>query len=173
MKTGKKAPKAGVPCPIEAITARCVEEGECLLWQGHMGNGSPQVYVNDRYWQCRRVVFEAMRGPIPAGRSPVMKCRSPACLNHDHMALMTPAQIGALAAKEGKFATPERRARIALARRNASEKLDSQKVAEILACDTAREAAQLHGIHKSMAARIRRGEAWAPVAGASVFTFRP
>lgn len=176
------------------ILAKCepAEGRECLDWTGRIYNGSPQFFAVPRsikpprqlsedqarrrrkaskYVMCRRIVFEYLRGPLE-GKSPVMKCRNALCLNHNHMVLMTTQQVAQLASSEGRFSTPERRAAITAAKRR-DGKLNPEKAADIRACATAAEAAIKHGIHKSMAARIRRGEAWAEVRGASVFTFRP
>lgn len=164
---------SGVPTAAEVLL-RTTEFGECLLWGGHMANGSPQAYGAGRYHQIRRIVYVEAKGPIPADKRPVMKCREPGCLNVEHMKLMTLKQIGALAASEGKFSSPQRRAAVALGKRKApSAKLDADKVADIVAARTGKEAAAKHGIHKSMACRIRAGQAWAEIGGASAFTFRP
>lgn len=67
-------------------------------------------------------------------------------------------------------APPQRRLAITKARRRTAPKLDEAKVAAIRAAPTGKAAAEAHGIHLSMASRIRRGEAWRPLAaGASVF----
>lgn len=159
---------------LDQIMARCTaEEGDCLMWSGPMVNGSPQIVVDRRYRQARRIVFECANGPIPDGKHPVMKCRNARCLNAEHMRALTTKQIGQLASKEGKFSSPSRRAAIALAKRAKSKKLDAARVEDIKAARTAREAAEKHNIHQSLAARIRRGEAWAELKAASVFTFRP
>lgn len=166
-----------IPTAAE-LQERCTPEGNCLLWDGALCNGSPQVYATairgakGRTYQCRRIIFEAMHGPLEPGKYPVMTCRDRRCLNHEHMEAMTVKQIQQLASAEGKFSTPSRRAAISAARRK-NGKLNHEKVQAILAARTATEAAAAHGIHRSMAARIRRGEAWAEVRGASAFTYRP
>ena len=30
---------------LESLHARCVEEGDCLIWQGYSANNTPQVYM--------------------------------------------------------------------------------------------------------------------------------
>lgn len=158
---------------FQKIMARCTEDGDCLMWGGPMANGSPQIVVDQRYRQARRIVYEHAKGEIKDGTHPVMTCRNAKCLNPDHMRALTTKQIGQLASKEGKFRSPSRRAAIALGKRAKSKKLDAARVKDIKAARTAREAAAKHNIHQSLAARIRRGEAWAEVRAASVFTFRP
>lgn len=148
------------------------DEGGCVLWRGPLANGCPQVFVDGRYLMVRRVVYECQRGPIKRGLYPVMKCRDQRCVAAAHIRLMTPSQIGQLAHAEGRIDSPQRRAAIALGRRRNSQ-VTAEMAAGIRACRTATEAAQKYPISKSGAARIRRGDAWAEVRGASVFTHRP
>lgn len=166
--------KLSYTVPLELILSRCEEDGECLCWTGPMNNGSPQVILKRRHRQARRIVYEHTRGPLPSGRYPVMKCRNDRCLNGEHMTALTTAQIGRLAASEGKFATPERRLAIAAGRR-AVGKLNIEKARAIRESDEpCHVLAARYGIHRSMAARIKRGDAWQETAAnASVFNFRP
>lgn len=150
------------------IVARCVEYGECLLWQGHIGNGVPQVFIGNTYRMVRRVVWEAAHGPIPVGRVAVCKCRERACVRLEHVQLMTTAQVARLAAREGKFSTPQRRARIALGQRRRS-RLTPEIIAQVRAAENGAAIARELGICKSTVSKIRRGESWGVVAGVSVF----
>ena len=160
---------------LQKILLRCDEYGDCMLWTGPIGNGSPQVFIDGKYKQARRLVFELEKGfAPPQGLSPVMTCRNAACLTHNHMRLMTVAQIAQLASSEGKFRSPQRRAAITKGVRRVAKKLDLDKANAIREAPSAAEAARMFGVHKSMASRIRRGEAWATVTGASVFSnWRP
>ena len=165
---------------VAKIMDRCVEIGGCLEWTGVFCNHSPQIHISYTdvsgkrrkvYKMCRRIVFEHGRGPIGSGLHPVMTCRNAKCLSLGHMVLKTTKAIACLAAKEGKFSTPHRRAVITAARRKRA-KLSPEAAADIRACDTGRQAAAKWGIHQSMACRIRRGSAWKTDIGASVFTYR-
>lgn len=161
---------------VQKILLQCErdEDSGCLIWSGRMSNGCPKICgprpgaeIGDL--MCRRVIWEATSGEAPKqGKRIIMTCRDKHCLEFAHMAARTNKQIALLAAKEGKFSSIERRVRIAAGRRRNS-KLDYDKVADIRACSTAAEAARKHGINKTMASKIRRGESWAPLPGASIF----
>lgn len=157
---------------LHALIDNCTEYGNCWLWNGLMANGSPQVRIDRRYQRGRRLMYAEVVETIPEDQRPVMRCREARCLNADHMELMTIKQIAQLASREGKFSTPARRASISRGKRaSSSAKLTPEKAAGVRACRTAAEAATTYGIHKSMASRIRRGEAW--VMGALIETCTP
>jgi hypothetical protein len=161
---------------LDSILARCDEFGDCLRWTGPMCNGSPQVFTGrkngNRYIQARRVVHEHSAGKaIRSDCRPIMKCRDPKCLKFDHMVLLNLKQIGALAAKEGKFSSPQRRAAITAGRRASAPKLDMQKAREIFHSEESGPVlAERYDIHRSLVCRIKRGLAWATgTANSSVF----
>lgn len=149
---------------LASVMARCKPFGNCLLWQGPMACGSPQVSNGSgKYIQARRFVYEQNAGaPIRAGLSPVMKCRNPRCLVYWHMELMTPKQIGARAADDGKFSSVKRRAAIASGRRREqNRKINIEIARAIRASDEPGPVlAARYGIHRTLVSRIRRGEAW-------------
>lgn len=151
------------PITVKNLYARCRREGDCLVWTGPMSGTVPQVYMGERkYVSCRRCVIEGSGDTVAPGLFPVNWCRTPGCIKRQHLTLMTTAEIGQLASREGKFSTPERAMAITLGRRKSGRrmKLDLDKVADIKACPTAVAAAAKHRIDKSMAARIRKGDAW-------------
>ncbi len=152
---------------LDTILARTVEEGDCLLWQGRISNGSPVAYLDGAYRTVRRVVWEAAKGPIKPGLHPSCRCREPACVRLEHIRLLTIQQIAQLAAREGKFSSLHRRAKVAAAARKRS-RLTPEQVERIRLADSATAIARELGIAKSTASKIRRGESWRPI-GASVF----
>lgn len=152
---------------LDTILARTVEEGDCLLWQGRISNGSPVLYLDGAYRTVRRLVWEAANGPIKPGLHPSCRCREPACVRLEHIRLLTIKQIAQLAAREGRFSSLTRRASLAAAARKRS-RLTPEQVARIRAADSAASIARELGIAKSTASKIRRGESWRTL-GASVF----
>lgn len=158
---------------LESILARCDEFGECLRWAGPVANGSSQVYSEGRYLQARRVVHELTKGcEIRKGYHPVMRCRDPQCLQFDHMTLLTTRQVAQLAAKEGRFSNPARRAAIAAGKRNSpTAKLSVEIAHEIFhSTESGPVLAARHNVHRSLVCRIKRGQSWARgVANSSVF----
>lgn len=158
---------------IARLLARCTEVGDCLIWQGRVANGSPLVYIDGKYLTARRVLWEATRGPIGRGLYPSCTCHESACMNIEHIRLMTTRQIARKAAKTGAFSRPERRAAIALALRRSS-KITPEMEQRIRAAESGAAVARELGISKSMATKIRAGKARAPhTQGASVFSWRP
>lgn len=153
------------PLKLADIYGRTRRVGDCLVWTGPASNESPQVRHAKRYVPCRRVVLELSGVAIPAGQYPVNWCRTPLCICRKHLSLMTTKQIGELAAREGKFATVERRRAITEGRRRSGKnmKLNLEKVADIKACANSVIAAEKHGVDPALTARIRRGEAWRDV----------
>lgn len=158
---------------LASILARCDEFGECMRWTGPKANGSPLIRKDGKYAMARRVVHELTTGkPIRRGHHAVMRCRDPNCLVFEHMTLLTTKQISDLAAKEGRFSTPTRRAAItAGVRKRAAAKLNLQIAREIFnSCESGPVLAARHNVHRSMITRIKRGKAWAQgVANSSVF----
>ena len=157
---------------IARLLARCTEVGDCLIWQGRVSNGSPQVHLQGKYMTARRVLWEATHGAIPRGLYPSCVCHEQACMNIKHIRLMTTQQIAMKAATRGAFSRPERCAAIAVAVRRRS-KLTPEMLQRIRAADTGAAVARELGISKSLATKIRAGKAWGLTSGASVFNWRP
>jgi hypothetical protein len=156
---GKRQP---APQTLKELYARCDREGDCIVWTGVMSTRypAPQVWTGKSYEPTRRVVFDLIGKPLADGMRPVAWCRHPKCIRRDHLTPMSPGDVARLASKEGKYAA---RVEKIIAGRRASpkhRKLDMEKVADIKALRTADEGAAKYGIHRSLACRIRRGEAW-------------
>lgn len=152
---------------IDTILARTVEEGDCLIWQGRISNGSPVIYLDGVYRTVRRVVWEDANGPIKPGLHASSRCRDQACVRLEHIRLLTIKQIAQLAAREGKFASLRRRAMVAAGARKRS-RLTPEMVERIRQAESGAAIARELGIAKSTASKIRRGESWRTI-GASVF----
>lgn len=67
-----------------------VTESGCWLWTGHIGSkGYGMVWHNDKYIRAHRVVYLALKGPIPEGLILDHLCRVKCCVNPDHMEVVT------------------------------------------------------------------------------------
>lgn len=68
-----------------SILARCVEDGDCLIWQGgRYTNGAPRLCViggQGRSVSARRALLE-LRGVIVEGRKAHSTCGNPLCMAH-------------------------------------------------------------------------------------------
>jgi hypothetical protein len=76
--------------------------GECLMWTGWINKKSGYAQFNVRFGKHRRVNILAHRfaywtaiGPIPEGLEPDHLCRHRACINPDHLELVT-SQVNVL-----------------------------------------------------------------------------
>lgn len=147
---------------LDEIKSRCIEEGECWIWQGALNAcGYPIMKAKGVKSGCqlvRRVVV-TLDGRTPKPRQPVIascddrRCCNPACLK-----LSTPSAVGKRAAKKGAFSGASRRSKIADSRRTRS-KLTQEQVQEIRAStESGPILAARYGVVKSTVSGIRRGE---------------
>lgn len=134
----------------------------CAVWQAHASLGKhPMMRMQDRAVPARRVIFEFLRGPIPAerqvGTRPRCHCL---CVEPTHLVARTKAQAGK--GHPVKLAT---RIKIAETQRRRS-KLDLATVQEIRAGDRpGTEVAADLQVSVSIVSRIRRGDAWREYTG--------
>lgn len=78
--------------PGERVLARCVQEGDCLLFTGYLtpdGYGRVQTWDGDRSrsrsMTAHRAVWIFLRGDVPADYDIDHTCLVRHCVNVDHM----------------------------------------------------------------------------------------
>lgn len=165
------------PITLDEILSKCFEEGDCWVWGGSMSSDGRPLW-NTTHKRCipvRRLVLELRSGrPMPAGRYASCTCNTRGCVWH--AVALTRSQHMKKAGREGRLGGPKHAAALALAKRRTG-KMNPEKVQRLKqmreAGATYHQLAAEFQIHFSLAHRICTGKAWAPVAGASVFTFRP
>ncbi len=159
-----------VPAPTNADEMRAYLERKtvqdeisgCAIWQAHASLGKhPMMRMQDRAVPARRVIFEFLRGPIPAerqvGTRPRCHCL---CVEPTHLVARTKAQAGK--GHPVKLAT---KVKIAKARR-AQSPLDQDAVAEIRASgEPGTKVAEQLQVSVGAVSRIRRGETWRDYTG--------
>ncbi|WP_439587505.1 hypothetical protein [Hydrogenophaga sp.] len=150
---------------LNDIKARCIEEGNCWMWQGPIGKtGYPITKLKGHQAPAlvRRLVVELVGRP-PAPRQPVIAtCGDRRCCNPAHLELSSPSEVGKAAAKKGAFSSLTRRAKISAGVRASGTKLTEQQAEEIRASDKPlREISRQYGINRSGVRRIKTGETWA------------
>lgn len=65
----------------------------CLLWTGSLDRaGYGRVLIDGRYRPAHRVIYELSRGPIPEGLVLDHLCRTPRCVNPEHLEPVTIAE---------------------------------------------------------------------------------
>ncbi|MEJ7932562.1 hypothetical protein WG922_21510 [Ramlibacter sp. AN1015] len=149
---------------IERIRAKCVEEGDCWIWQGGAGGlqrDQPRMHFNKKKRQVRRVVFtELLGGKLGKGHGVSTKCGTLLCVCPEHMKKTTTSERSKKAGERGDYSTPLRRARVALGKR-ANSRLTPEAVREIRASDEAQPViAARWGICRSTVSQIKLGKTW-------------
>lgn len=152
--------------PLDYIQQRCTEDADCWLWRHACStNGTPKVTITDgpdkRQWAVRRYVATVL-GLSIAGKLVTTTCGNPRCVCPDHLLVVDKKQMGKLVAKRTGYAQrPERRTRIATARRLGEGKVTKEIVADIRTSGLLiRELAAKHGLAKATVSRIRRHASW-------------
>jgi hypothetical protein len=144
---------------MAAITSRIVEEGDCQIWQGYLGNGVPMVYYEGSMRPVR-LVFSLLSGKkIPAGGFWSSKCGERLCVNPAHSVHRTNIEhMAHLGARINELPAQNeiRKMKISQTRRKITDEtlehiMSSEKTCEAIAAEV--------GISKSMVARYRRVKA--------------
>ena len=144
---------------IESLLARTEEVGECMEWQGYVGNGSPQVSHNGKITTVRKLMRQLQGVPLVKGSSVGTRCGNPLCVNPDHLIERNARQHAQMMASKIDFRSPVRTAKLQRAAAG-RRKISAEGIA--IALSDPRPAAQLApelGVHRSLIARIRRGQA--------------
>ena len=90
---------------IESILGRVKKTDACWIWTGFCNKeGYGHVSMNGRLEQAHRVVYEALKGPIPDGLVLDHTCRNPSCVNPDHLEPVT-QQENVLRGLKGRMKT--------------------------------------------------------------------
>lgn len=144
---------------METLLARTVEEGDCLLWDGYIGNNVPQVSHNGKVIAVRRLMLELQGKVLRPGDHASTKCRNPSCVHPEHISHRNKFQH-AMAMLSAPRNEEVRAAKLAAFRRKTA-KLDMEKAREIRCSDESGSVlAARFGVDKALVSRIRRGEAW-------------
>jgi len=142
---------------LSDLLARTVEEGDCLVWTGYAQHRKyPQWRIKNINRPARRIVYEAVHGPLRPGLQVGINCECELCVHPDHLV----ARPKKLAMRKVKM-TRSKRLNIANARR-ANSKLTIDIVREIRASAEPGNVIELRlGLQKGYASRIRLGKVWA------------
>lgn len=145
---------------LSDLLARTVEEGDCLLWTGHANAGRyPQWRLGGKLLPARRVVYEAVHGPLPSRLQVGTRCKNTLCVHPDCLVARSRAS-----AMRGNVMRPDRKACITAARRTNS-KLTIEMVRAIRASTEPGPVIEArYGLKPGYASRIRTHRCWADTA---------
>lgn len=146
---------------IEKIQRHVTIEGDCWEWSGHMNGPIPIMKHDGRVANVRRLVM-INRGVPMKGFIATCTCGNPKCVNPEHTARSSRAQMNRRIMSDMSSATNTLRSkRIAEVKRRTDAKLSQADVEQIRASgDTHQHLAARFGISKSIIGRIKRGEMW-------------
>jgi hypothetical protein len=147
--------------PVEWYRKRCEEDGDCLLWIGSTDiRGVPRITLRiadkPTTVQVRREWWTLHRGEIPKGKTPMVTCGNPCCL--EHMRLASKSEIMREASKRADYKS--RRHVAGLKNRDGSS-IDMDVARYVRSCGkTLRELSVEFDLSQSHLSRIRRGISW-------------
>lgn len=144
------------------IHARCIEEGDCLIWQGATDKGGyPAIRVKGRTTTVRRIVVELDGRPARPGQPVVCACDDKKCVKTDHLVLWTRKKVSRKASKTGYRSTELRCLKSARSRQAAIGKITMDIARDIRAStENGVVLSKRYGINETQISRIRRGLAW-------------
>lgn len=149
----------------ERVRLRCIECGDCLIWQGSSSRGKhPQIKIAGHTVSVRKALWVEKHGPVPDGMEVAQTCETRNCV--EHIEAQTRKKIARRVAATGVYASPTRCAKIAAAKRESNSGLTREQAMDIrYGAGTLQEAADRHGISRVSAGCIRRGERWKEYGG--------
>lgn len=75
---------------IDTIISRIAIEGDCWVWQrGKTGAGYGVLHINRKGFLAHRIAYAVFVDEIPTGKMIDHLCRNRACVNPDHLEIVT------------------------------------------------------------------------------------
>jgi hypothetical protein len=65
------------------------KQGDCLVWKGRTSDGYGVFYYKGKNRLTHQVVFELLQGKVPKGLTIDHLCRNRACVNPEHLEVVT------------------------------------------------------------------------------------
>lgn len=142
-----------------SILACCVEEGDCLIWQGG-SDKVPHLHVKGKKVNVRALVLQAHGVQRIEGTLLGCSCRNRKCVAFEHIRQRTRLQHAQYFGNLGAYSGPVKTAKMAATKR-AKSKLNDEKVAAIRASTkTAKELSAEYGVAASYITSIRARKLW-------------
>ncbi len=71
------------------LRVHVIKTDSCWIWTGKKDYGYGRVGLNGMHHRAHRLIYEALKGPIPDGMVPDHLCRNRACVNPDHLEIVS------------------------------------------------------------------------------------
>jgi hypothetical protein len=159
---------------LKTILDRCIEEGDCWIWQQSLTNeGYPQACVEGkRATRIRGLAYQLAGKVRQPGFHLVMECANRRCCNPKHMVQKTQSQIREIAHAAGKYSSASRYLRGVRHMRELNlSKLDFEKARELRRRlslgETPAALAKEYGVSTSAIWRVRQGVTYREPFGAT------
>jgi hypothetical protein len=143
---------------LERIYSRCIEDGDCLIWQGAVTeSGMPFMAHGGKVKaMVRRVLYVELHGSIPEGRLITPTCGHKRCLAEHHLQALTPKRSKEIAVRKGAYKNPARHRKAVLTMR-AKSHITEEIVQAIRNAPTSRAAHEQTGASLPYCYAIRDG----------------
>jgi hypothetical protein len=139
---------------LNEIKAMCIEDGDCLIWQGYVNGSTPMVRYEGKKVGVRRILLKASGVVV---RSPYVgsRCLNPLCVCPEHAVQRSKEEQGRAACKNSN--TADQKVRVALAAKRRAK--HPQHVVDGIRSDEGRirDIAARWGVSPEWARRIRLG----------------
>lgn len=149
---------------MERIRAKCVEDGDCLIWTGATtSNGTPTMRMpkTREMIGVRRLVLK-IAGRWKEGLLATSTCGHPQCVCEHHARGVTRAQLSKLAIKRTAYhLSPARNAKIAAAARARYGKLTPEMREAIMESDLPqRVLGEMYGVGQHSISELKQGKSY-------------
>lgn len=152
---------------LESLRARCIEEGDCWLWQGAATGGVPSIGFKGKTVYVRRYILEVLQGrSLGHKQRTTPTCFNHLCINPEHIMLTSRSIIQKRWTNHaGYMQAPARRLKITVSRRERSPySLETvQKVHDMEGTMSQRAIARTLGTSRNFVQKLLSGKSWQPL----------
>jgi hypothetical protein len=149
------------PITLDLILAKSIEEGDCWIWQGGCGHGTPHISENRRAVPVRRWIAQHHLAKNVAGMLATNSCGNPLCVSPDHVLVVTRARLQQLTVDRLRYhLNPARNAKLSAAAR-ARSKFSPELIEQIRHAEGPQRAiARAFGVSFDTVNKIKAGKTY-------------
>lgn len=155
-------------CWIDEVTG-------CWEWRGGLSRGRagsrlPTTCCDGKTASVPRIVLRLLGKPLGKGQKAYRTCHNQLCVAPAHVVGGAPKEVGAILAASNRLkGNPAKAAKRAAVARAASKLTTDDVIAIRASAEPVRVLAERYGVGRACVYKVRSGETWGPIAGASVF----